>query len=160
MIILVAAVSQNNCIGKKGELPWDIPGDMVRMRKITLGKVLVMGRNTWESIPEHRRPLPMRTNVVITRDETYPLPDDVERYSSIRAAVDAHPSEDIVGFGGQRVFEDMMPMADMLEITHVHQSVDACDAFFPVIDPTQWKESWRENHEGYSFATYVRVHNS
>jgi dihydrofolate reductase len=157
MISLVAAVAQNNCIGKNGDLPWDIPADMKRMRALTLGKVLIMGRKTWESIPLHRRPLPMRTNVVISRNNAYKVPDGVEVYSSINAAIAAHPNEEIVGFGGTKIFADMIDMADTLEITHVHQTVDSCDAFFPRIDPAVWAETWREDHDGFAFVTYKKI---
>ncbi len=155
MITLVAAIAKNNCIGKNGELPWNIPEDMKRMRAITLGKVLIMGRRTWESIPANRRPLPNRTNVVITSDTTYTLPNGVEKYSNVSEAIAAHAQEEIVGFGGERIFTEMMPMADVLEITHVDQTVDG-DAFFPVIDPSIWKEVWREDHEGFSFVRYTK----
>ncbi len=156
MITLVAAVSENNCIGKDGDLPWDIPADMKRMREITKHKVLIMGRKTWESIPEKRRPLPNRTNVVITRNADYSLPEGAHKFPSIEAALDAYKGKEIVSFGGTRVFADMIQYADALEITHVHQTVDACDAFFPVIDLTVWKEVWREDHEGFSFVRYER----
>lgn len=153
-ISLVAAISENNCIGVDNDLPWHIPEDMKRMRQLTLGKVLIMGRNTWESIPEHRRPLPKRTNVVITRNESYELPPGVERFSSIKAAIDAHPDEEIVSFGGQGIFAEMIEYADTLEITHVHKTIEKCGAFFPAIDPVLWKETWREDHDGFSFVTY------
>jgi dihydrofolate reductase len=156
-ITLVAAISKNNCIGKNGEIPWYIPEDFKRMREITQNKVLIMGRNTWESIPKHRRPLPKRTNIVITRNESYELPEGVERYSSIKDAVAAHPDEDIVSFGGQGIYKEMIEYADVLEITHVEQTVDTCDAFFPDINMSIWKEVWRENHEMFSFVTYERI---
>jgi len=159
MITLVAAISQNNCIGKNGELPWDIPEDMKRMREITLGKIMIMGRKTWESIPENRRPLPKRTNVVITSqtEAEYPLPEGVERYATIAQAVAAHQGDDIIGFGGQKIFEEMIKIADMLDMTHVEQTVDGCTAYFPTIDPTVWKKSRREDHEGFSFVQYTRI---
>jgi dihydrofolate reductase len=157
MITLIAAIGKNNCIGKNGDIPWDIPADMKRLRKITLGKVLIMGRKTWESIPEHRRPLPGRTNVVLTSNESYPLPEGVERYNSIEDALEAHKDEEIIGFGGQRIFAEMMPMADTLDITHVDMEIDACDAFFPAINLDVWKETWREDHEGFSFVIYKRI---
>ncbi len=160
MITLVAAISKNNCIGKDNDLPWDIPEDFKHMRKLTLGKVLIMGRKTWESIPEKHRPLPKRTNVVITRNKEYVLPEGVERYNSVPEAVAAHDGEEIIGFGGQRIFEEMILTADVLEITHVDQTVEACDAFFPTIDMNIWKEVWREDHEGFSFVRYVKVQSS
>ncbi|HAZ28883.1 MAG TPA: hypothetical protein DCY48_03875 [Candidatus Magasanikbacteria bacterium] len=156
MITLVAAIAQNNCIGKNGEIPWHIPEDFKRMQEITKGKVLIMGRKTWESIPEKRRPLPERKNIVITRDVNYPLPPNVEHYATIEKALEAHPGEDIVGFGGQKIYEEMMPMADVLDITHVNQTIENGAAFFPAIDPAVWKESWREDHEGFSFVRYAR----
>ena len=153
----MAAVSRNSCIGKDNGIPWHIPEDLVRMRELTLGKVLIMGRNTWESIPEYRRPLPKRTNVVITRQENYSVPEGVEVYSTIQDAIEAHAGEEIVSFGGTRVFHDMMPMADTLEITHVHKNVDACTAFFPEVNKKEWKEICREDHDGFSFVTYKRI---
>lgn len=156
MITLVAAISQNNCIGKDNDIPWDIPEDIARMRETTRGKVLIMGRKTWESIPKHRQPLPDRTNVVITEDKEYPFPKGVERYDSIQEALTQHEGEEIISFGGQRIFEEMMPIADALDITHVHQDISECHAYFPPIDPTIWKETWREDHDTYSFVTYTR----
>jgi dihydrofolate reductase len=156
MITLVAAISKNNCIGKKGDLPWNIPEDMKRMRAFTKNKVLIMGRKTWESIPEKRRPLPERTNVVITRNAEYQLPEGAVKFSSIEAALEAYKGQEIVSFGGTRVFHDMIKYADALEITHVDQEVDGCDAFFPVIDMTIWKEVSREDHDGFAFSRYER----
>lgn len=156
MITLFAAVSQNNCIGKDGCIPWNIPEDMKRMREVTKHKVLIMGRKTWESIPEKRRPLPERTNVVITRDETYALPPGVERYGSVAEALAAHPNEEVIGFGGTAIFEEMIHIADILDITHVNQVVEGCTAFFPTIDSVIWKEVWREDHDGFSFVQYER----
>lgn len=156
MITLVAAISKNNCIGKNGAIPWHIPEDWKRMQTITMGKVIIMGRRTWESIPEKRRPLPGRINVIITREPKERFPAGVEAYPTIQDALAAHPNEEIIGFGGQKIFEDMLPIADTLEITHVNQTVDGCDAYFPVIDARVWKESWREDHHGFSFVTYKK----
>lgn len=156
MITLVAAISKNNCIGKDNCIPWDIPEDMKRMREITKHKVLIMGRKTYESIPEKRRPLPERTNVVITRDKNYTIPEGVERYDTIQEALNAHNGEEIIGFGGERIFAEMIEYADVLDITHVNKEIPDCGAFFPPIDKNIWKESWREDHEGFSFVQYTR----
>ncbi|MBI2443972.1 MAG: dihydrofolate reductase [Candidatus Magasanikbacteria bacterium] len=156
MITLVAAVAQNNCIGKNGGIPWRIPEDWRRMQALTLGKVLIMGRRTWESIPESRRPLPGRTNVVITRAPRAQFPPGVEVYITINEAIAAHPHEAIIGFGGQKIYEEMLPLAEVLEITRVHQTVDAGDAFFPPIDRTVWQETWREDHQGFAFVKYEK----
>ena len=158
MITLFAAISKNLCIGKDNDLPWDIPEDMKRMREVTRGKVLIMGRKTWESIPENRRPLPNRTNVVITRNADYKLPEGAERFDSIDKALEHHKGEEIIGFGGQRIFEEMIEYADILDLTLVDQIIEECHAFFPPIDPAIWKETKREDHEGFSFVTYSRIH--
>ncbi len=157
MITLVAAISKNNCIGKDNAIPWDIPEDMKRMREITKGKVLIMGRKTWESIPEQRQPLPQRTNVVITRDQNYPLPSGAERFDSVSQAIAAHKNEEIIGFGGQRIFEEMINLADVLDLTLVDQNIENCHAFFPVIDPKVWKIAKEEKHDGFSFVKYIKL---
>lgn len=157
MITLVAAISKNNCIGKDNEIPWNIPEDMKRMREITKHKILIMGRKTWESIPQNRRPLPDRVNVVITRDIDYTLPPKTERFDTVKQALEAHKDEEIIGFGGQRIFEEMIEYANVLDITHVDKEITECTAFFPPIDSTVWKEKWREDHEGFSFVQYVRI---
>ncbi len=156
-INIIVAISKNNCIGKDGTLPWHIPADMKRVKELTTGKNVVMGRNTWESIPEKYRPLPNRKNIVITRTLAYSVPEGVEVYTSITEAIEAHKGEDIVGFGGQRIFEEMLPLADILYITHVDQVVEECDAFFPKIDLGIWQETERENFDGFSFVTYEKI---
>lgn len=156
MISLVAAISENNCIGVNGAVPWYLPEDMARMKALTFGKVVIMGRKTWESIPHAFRPLPDRTNVVITRQENYPLPPGVERYHSVEAAMAAHAGEDTVSFGGTAIYAAMLPHADVLYITRVHRHIDG-DTFFPDVDWSAWKETGREAHNGYTFFTYTRT---
>ncbi|MCC6847943.1 MAG: dihydrofolate reductase [Deltaproteobacteria bacterium] len=155
MITIVAAVARNGCIGKDGALPWRIPEDMKRYRAITMGKVVVMGRRTWESIPERFRPLPGRTNVVVTRRIDYPLPVGVERFASLADALAAHAGDEVVVNGGGAVYAEAMARADVLDLTHVHRDV-AGDTFFPPIDPAVWKETAREDREELSFVTYRR----
>jgi dihydrofolate reductase len=156
MVTIVAAVARNGCIGKDGALPWRIPEDLKRYRAITMGKVIVMGRKTWESIPEKFRPLPGRTNVVVTRQDDYPLPAGVERMPSLDAALAAHAGADVVINGGGLLYAEAMPRADALDLTHVHRDVVG-DTFFPPIDPALWRETWREDHDEFSFVTYVRA---
>lgn len=155
-ISIIAAISENNCIGKNGEIPWRISEDMKRVKQLTLGKVVIMGRKTWESLPEKFRPLPGRTNVVITRQHDFHVPEVVEVYYSIAQAIDNHKTEEIVGFGGFHIFEALLPLADTLYITRVHQIVERCDTFFPEIDFTQWHEIACEEHTGHTFLTYTR----
>ena len=156
MITLVAAVARNGCIGKDGTLPWRIAEDMQRYRRITMGKVVVMGRKTWESIPAKFRPLPGRINVVVTRNPDYPVPDGVERAPSLEAALAAHAREEVIVNGGGEIYARAMPRADALDITHVDRDVDG-DTFFPAIDPADWRETWREDHDGFAFVIYRRA---
>ena len=156
MVTLVAAVARNGFIGKDGALPWRISEDMQRYRRVTMGKVVVMGRKTWESIPAKFRPLPGRINVVVTRNPDYPVPDGVERAPSLEAALAAHAREEVIVNGGGEIYARAMPRADALDITHVDRDVDG-DTFFPAIDPVVWRETWREDHDGFAFVTYRRA---
>ncbi|MEN9558693.1 MAG: Dihydrofolate reductase [Candidatus Parcubacteria bacterium] len=155
--ILIAALSRNRCIGKAGKLPWDLPEDLRRFRQLTKGHPVVMGRKTWESLPEMFRPLPGRTNIVLTRQEGYTLPDGVEQYAHIAEALAAHKTETVFVIGGGEVYTQALPFADTLELTHVDQEVVDGDAFFPEIDPAAWRETAREDHDGFSFVTYQRA---
>jgi dihydrofolate reductase len=157
MITLIAAVAHNNCIGKKGALPWHLPEDLAHFKQLTIGHVVVMGRKTWESIPEKFRPLPGRKNIVVTRNIDYPLPPDVTHAASLEDALAQQSSEDIFVIGGAEIYALAMPHATRLEITQVDRDVEGGDAFFPAIDPMQWKEVSREPHEGFAFVTYDRA---
>lgn len=152
---LIAAISENNCIGKNNTLPWHIPEDLKHFKKITAGKTVLMGRKTWDSIPERFRPLPDRKNIVITKQSEIIFPEGVDVFHSIEDALYAHKGEKIIVIGGGNIYEQTISLADTLYITHVRQTVDG-DAFFPVIDPTIWKETEREDHEGFSFVTYKK----
>ncbi|MCR4279084.1 MAG: dihydrofolate reductase [bacterium] len=154
-INLIVAVSRNNVIGKNGELPWNLPEDLKRFRQRTTGHVVLMGRKTWESIPEKYRPLPKRKNIVITRDSAYALPNDVERFTSIDDALQAHQNEIIFIIGGGEIYRQTMEKSDKIFLTRVHTEIQG-DIFFPEIEPEQWKEIEREDHEDYSFITYAR----
>ena len=156
MVTIVAAVARNGCIGKDGRVPWHLPEDMRRYRAVTMGKVVVMGRKTWESIPEKFRPLAGRTNVVVTRQVDYPLPDGVERCPSLEDALAAHSGEEVVINGGGDLYVQAMPRADVLDLTLVDRDVDG-DTFFPRIDPAVWTPAWREDHDGFAFVTYRRA---
>lgn len=153
---IIAAVAENNCIGKGGTLPWHLPDDLKHFKELTAGKPVLMGRKTWESLPPKFRPLPERTNIVITRQTDLPVPAGVEVYSAITDALIKHPNEEIMVIGGGQIYEQTLPLADTLYITKVHQSVDG-DAFFPAIDQAVWKETAREDREGFSFVTYKKV---
>jgi len=154
---LIAAVSTNNCIGKNGGLPWHIPEDMKHFRDITMGKLVIMGRKTWESIPDNYRPLPGMKNIVITRQEHYPVPDTVEVFNDLNHALLAHRGEEKICIGGGELYKQCIETADTIYITRVHQDIEACDAFFPPLDTKFWKEKNREDHDGFSFIIYEHV---
>jgi dihydrofolate reductase len=154
-VTLIAAVANNGAIGKDGKLPWHLPEDLKRFRDLTTGKVVVMGRKTWESLPEKFRPLPKRTNVVITRQAGYVVPEGVRVFSGVPEAVAAFADQAVMVIGGSQIYAETMPVADALEITQVDQTVEG-DAFFPAIDPALWKEDARETHAGFDFVTYTR----
>jgi dihydrofolate reductase len=164
-IVLVAAVGENNVIGRGGQLPWRLKSDLKHFRDATIGKPVVMGRKTYESIG---KPLKGRTNIVLTRDLGLVVPGGVLA-TSLDAALDyaredaeRRGVEEIMVIGGSDVFEDTMPLANRLEITHVQASPEG-DSYFPPIDPAVWREIVRKEYpagpdddSGFAVATYLR----
>ncbi len=153
---LIAAVSKNNCIGKNGKLPWHLPEDLLHFKKLTTGKIVLMGRKTWESLPEQFRPLPNRKNIVVTRQTDFKVPAGVEFFSEIKEVLEKYGNSEIMVIGGAEIYLQTIDLADNLYITQVHQTVDG-DAFFPNIDPAVWKEIERVDEFGLSFVTYKRI---
>lgn len=156
MIALIAAVATNGCIGIDGKLPWHIPEDVARFKALTMGKTVLMGRKTWESLPNRFRPLPGRTNVVISRSTGYDVPPGVTVFASIDDALVALVDQDVYVIGGAKIYAQTIGRADRLILTRVDRIV-AGDTFFPEISPQQWSEATRESHEGFAFVTYERV---
>ncbi len=156
MVNIIVAVADNWCIGKNGALPWRIPEDMKRFKELTSGHPVIMGRKTWESLPEEFRPLPNRTNIVVTRQSDYHLPTGVELAVSLEQALTNHEREDVFVIGGAQIYAAALPLAQHLYVTHVAKTVDG-DAFFPAIDPTVWHLAAAEQRDGYSFNIYDRT---
>ncbi len=156
MINIIVAIAKNNCIGQGGQLPWHIPEDLKRFKKLTMGKIVVMGRKTWESLPEKFRPLPGRKNIVVTRQTNYQVPDGVEVFSSVERALETHKNNEIFIIGGAEIYTQALPLADRLFVTHINKTVEG-DAFFPTILPTIWQEQEREEHPGFSFVKYEKI---
>ncbi|MBP9762139.1 dihydrofolate reductase [Patescibacteria group bacterium] len=152
-LCLIAAVSKNGCIGKDGRLPWHLPEDLARFKQLTLGKIVVMGRKTWESLPSDVQPLPGRTNIVITRQTDYHLPDGVLCYASLNEAIHAHREQDICIIGGGQIYQEAIELVDTLYITEVDQTVLG-DTYFPTIDPETWHLVGKDQHSGFTFVTY------
>lgn len=157
MIILIAAISKNGAIGKDGKIPWHIPEDLKHFKETTEGKTVLMGRKTFESILGYLgKPLPNRKNIIITRQKNYEVPKEVEVYPNIEDALKKHRLEDIYVIGGAEIYKETIPRADKLIITEIHKNVEG-DAFFPNIDPNDWREISREDRGEYSFVEYVRT---
>ena len=155
MLSLISAISNNNVIGVDNDLPWHIPEDLKHFREKTRGKTVLMGRKTWESLPEQYRPLPKRLNIIITRQEDYTSGENIEVFSSIDAALLAHKDEDIMVIGGGGIYAQTIDIADTLYITHVNKEVEG-DVVFPDIHGSMWKETERDDRDGFSFVTYER----
>ena len=151
-ITLVAAVSRNGVIGREGDLAWRHREDLQRVKRLTLGRTLVMGRRTFDSIG---RPLPGRRTIVITRQAGWAAPGVTVTHSVEEALEAARDSPEIVVFGGGEVYAQLIGRADRLEITHVRDEIDG-DTHFPVIDPAVWREVEREERGGFDWVSYAR----
>lgn len=164
-IVLVAAIGRNNVIGRDGQLPWRLKSDLKHFRALTINKPVVMGRKTYESIG---KPLPGRTNIVLTKDLGLVVPGGVlansldAAMSFARRDAEKRGVDEIMVIGGGDVFERMLPQADRLEITHVNANPEG-DAFFPRIEPSEWREAKRatypagpDDDASFDVATYVR----
>jgi dihydrofolate reductase len=141
-IAIIVAVSQNNVIGRDNQLPWHLPEDLQYFKSVTMGKPILMGRKTFESIG---RPLPGRVNIVITRDpdwtaEGVEIVNTIDDAMAAGAAVcKAANSDEIMIIGGAQIYRDCLPLADVLYLTKVEAEIEG-DAFFPDIDLDQWQE--------------------
>lgn len=136
-VTLVVAIAENGVIGRDGGLPWRLSTDMKRFKATTMGKPLVMGRKTWESFP--KRPLPGRHNIVITRDRNYRAEgaDVVSSLEDALALARADGAAETCIIGGGQVYEQALPRADRLDVTHVLAAIGG-DTRFPAIDPETW----------------------
>ncbi|MPZ62642.1 MAG: dihydrofolate reductase [Propionibacteriales bacterium] len=151
-VTIIAAVARNGVIGVDGGLPWHLPGDLPRLKALTMGHVLVMGRKTFDSIG---RPLPGRTTIVVTRRPDWTAAG-VEVSSSVESALAraAELGEQVFVMGGGEIYAQALRYADRLELTEVDAAPDG-DTYFPSVDWTAWRETAREHHDGFDFVTYV-----
>lgn len=149
---LIAAVARNGVIGVDGGLPWRLPGDLPRLKAMTMGHVVVMGRRTFDSIG---RALPGRTTVVVTRQPGWST-DGVRAASSVPAALKLAASidDDVFVLGGAQIYAQTLDEADRLELTEVHAEPDG-DTYFPAVDWAAWRETNRERRDGFDFVTYM-----
>jgi dihydrofolate reductase len=160
LISLIAAMADNRVIGRDNGLPWRLPADLRHFKALTLGKPIVMGRKTWESLPGL---LPGRRHIVITGNRDYHA-DDCVVVNSIEAAIEAAGDvEEVMIVGGGALYRAMLPRADRLYLTLVHMEVEG-DTHFPDFDPSAWRETARESHGAddsnpcpYTFLTLERI---
>lgn len=158
MLTIIAAIDQQNGIGKNNQLLCHLPADLKHFKQLTTGNTIIMGRKTFESIG---KPLPNRTTIIISRNDSFKAPEGCLLAKSLQEAITLasfDPTPFIIG--GAEIYKEAMPFAKQLEITHIHHTFKA-DAFFPEIDLTIWKERARESHFAdeknkydYSFVTY------
>lgn len=155
-IVIIAAIAANGIIGHRGKIPWHISDDLQRFKRLTLGHPVIMGRRTFESLG---KPLPGRTNMVLTRNPHFAAPVGVLTFGSLDDAL-AHCREQklpqVFIIGGAAVYRQALPVADTLLLTEVHQDI-AGDTRFPAYDCREWKEVSRENHPDHSFVKYERL---
>ena len=160
MISIIVAVAENGAIGSGNRLLWHLPDDLKRFKALSLGKPVVMGRRTFESIG---RPLPGRPNIVISRQGGLAI-DGVRVAHSLDEALAAAGSvPEVVVIGGAQIFRQVLPRTDTIHLTRVHARV-AGDVFFPELDPAQWREAAVEHHAAderhqyaFSFVTLQRI---
>lgn len=159
-ISLILAASENNVIGKDNALPWRLPADLKYFKAITLGKPVLMGRKTWDSIG---KPLPGRLNIVVTRQREMSLPGAVVAADLNEAIQAAGQAEELMVIGGAEIFRKLLPRADRIYLTRVHAVIDG-DVFFPELDAHDWQERSREDYAaderhafGYSFLVLERL---
>lgn len=159
MISIIVAIAENNAIGRNNDLLWHIPEDMKLFRRLTTGHKIIMGRRTYESLPN--QPLKDRMNIVITDIPGETFEGAVTVYSIDEAISQCSGDEECFIIGGGMVYRQFLKIADRLYITWVHKVFEA-DTFFPQIDPEIWEEANRTEGSdnsldfNYSFVTYLR----
>ena len=160
LLSVVVAADERGGIGRAGGLPWHLPEDLRRFKALTMGKPIVMGRRTWDSIG---RPLPGRRSVVVSRQAGLAIAG-AEVVGSLEQALDAAAgAPEVCVIGGAELYRLALPLADVVHLTRVHAEVEA-DTFLPPLDPSEWEEVSRESHPAdarhahpYSFVTLRRV---
>ena len=159
MVSIIAAMDRNRLIGNQNQLPWHLPADLAHFKQVTMGKPIIMGRKTYESIG---RPLPGRTNIVLTRSPGFHA-EGVLTAKTLNQALDYVSAEDeVMIIGGSSIYELGLPVADRLYITYVEAACEG-DAWFPEFDLENWRVITSEHHAAdeknsseYRFVTYQR----
>jgi dihydrofolate reductase len=157
---IIVALSENNVVGANNQLPWHLSADLKRLKALTMGHHLIMGRKTYESIG---RPLPGRKNVIITRNKNYKAEGCIVVTSLKEGLEVAKKDSEAFIFGGGEVFKEALPRVTKIYMTRIHQSFNG-DTYFPHLDRREWHEVSREDHQpdevnkySYSFITYEKI---
>ncbi|MCX6470997.1 MAG: dihydrofolate reductase [Corynebacteriales bacterium] len=156
-VALIWAQGNDRAIGRDNTIPWRVPEDARHFRELTRGHRVVMGRRTWDSLPERFRPLPDRVNVVLTTDSTWSSPGAVVAHDLPEALAG---DETVMVMGGSQIYDAAMTFADVLHVTEIDVDVDGADAHAPEIDPTRWVATthgeWQVSTSGlrYRFLDY------
>lgn len=159
MISIVVAADINNVIGNENKLIWHLPADLAYFKKVTMGKTIVMGRKTFESIG---RPLPGRKNVIITRNQSY-SPEGVFVYHNSDEVIAEFSNQELMIIGGAEIYNLFLPITEKIYLTRVHHSFEG-DTIFPSLNNSEWKIISEEfhlrdekNHYDYTFMLYERI---
>jgi dihydrofolate reductase len=159
LVSIIAAMDRNRLIGNKNQLPWHLPADLAHFKKVTMGKPVIMGRKTFESIG---RPLPGRTNIVLTRSADFHAENVLVAQSLQQALEYSAGNDEVMIIGGSSIYELALQEADRLYMTYIQGNYQG-DAWFPDFDPGQWRVIASEEHTAdeknlcdYRFVTYER----
>jgi dihydrofolate reductase len=163
VVTIIVARAANGVIGKRNDLPWYLPEDLARFRKLTAGHPVIMGRKTYESILARvRKPLPGRAHFVLTRTpESYKVPTEWQSQVRVLSSLDQAIAEaekldsEVFVIGGENVFREAIDKADKMEITDVHKDYEG-DVYFPEFDESNWQKTAEEEHGEFAFVTYGR----
>jgi dihydrofolate reductase len=158
-IHMIFARAANGVIGHKNAMPWHLPEDMARFKRLTHGWPVIMGRKTWDSLSPKFRPLPGRTNVVITRQSDWKEAGAETAASLADALAQCASSAEVWIMGGAQIYAQAMPLADRIEVTEIAENIEG-DVFAPPLGP-EWREAAREDHVSvngmrFSFVTYQK----
>lgn len=160
VLSLIAAAARNRAIGKNGQLLWHLPEDMRYFRETTRGKPVIMGRKTWESLPDSFRPLPGRHNIVVSRNPSYLAAGATSTHSLEEAIEKAGDVDEVFVIGGAELYRLAIPFAQRIYLTEIASDFDG-DAFFPDCPERDWEEISHKEQQGksgleFSFVVYRR----
>ena len=152
LISIIAAMAKNRVIGKNNALPWNLPEDLEHFRQLTLGKPLIMGQRTFESIG---KPLPQRINIILSRDDNFSPSGCFVAKSIDEALKQTKGAIEVMIIGGASVYKQFLPLTNKMYLTMVEEDFEG-DAYFPEFSYNEWEETERVVNKGYSFITLIK----